>query len=236
VWTLGPVGFAAPLALAALAALPVALWLLRAVPPPPRRVSFPPARLLLAAERPEETPHRTPWWLVALRLLAAALVVLAAARPLLSPVQAGAPLGTLVLAIDDGWAAAGGWARASAAAEVALARAEAAGRTSCWRSPRPGRMVGRQRSGPTWKARGRGCGRMRRNPGAGIAQRPRARWRRRPAACVGQWRFCGRPTGWTTAAGGISARRWPDVPNRSWRRPGRRSDFRTLRPRRTACW
>jgi uncharacterized protein (DUF58 family) len=126
VWVLGPIGFAAPLALAALAGLPVAVWLLRAVPPPPRRVVFPPSRLLLGLRDPEETPQRTPWWLVALRLLAAALVVLAAARPLLSPQSAGAPLGTLVLAMDDGWAAAGGWARATAAAESALARAEAA--------------------------------------------------------------------------------------------------------------
>jgi hypothetical protein len=127
VWTLGPIGFAAPLALAALAALPVALWLLRSVPPPPRRVVFPPARLLLGLRDPEQTPQRTPWWLIALRLLAAALVILAAAQPLLSPARVGAPLGTLVLAVDDGWASADGWAQRMAAAETALARAEAAG-------------------------------------------------------------------------------------------------------------
>ena len=43
---LGPLGFAAPLALAALAALPVLWWLLRVTPPSPRRIDFPPLRIL----------------------------------------------------------------------------------------------------------------------------------------------------------------------------------------------
>jgi hypothetical protein len=126
VWIVGPVGFAAPWALAALAALPIALWLLRTTPPPPRRVAFPPVRLLLGLRDPDETAERTPWWLVLLRLTAAALLILAAARPVLSPVRAEAPLGTLVLAVDDGWAAAAGWGGLTAAAERELARAEAA--------------------------------------------------------------------------------------------------------------
>ncbi len=124
-WALGPIGFAAPLALAALAALPVAWWLLRATPPPPRRVPFPPFRLLLGLRDPQETPAKTPWWLVLLRLAAAALVIVAAAQPVLDPLPAGAPLRSLVLVIDDGWAAAQAWPRLTGAAEAALARAEA---------------------------------------------------------------------------------------------------------------
>ena len=44
---LGPIGFGAPLALLALAALPLLWWLLRALPPMPRRVRFPGTALLV---------------------------------------------------------------------------------------------------------------------------------------------------------------------------------------------
>ena len=42
---LGPLTFAAPFALAALAALPVLWWLLRVTPPRPKRIAFPPLRI-----------------------------------------------------------------------------------------------------------------------------------------------------------------------------------------------
>ena len=75
--------FAAPLALVALAGLPLLWWLLRVTPPSPRQETFPAIRLLLGLNPAEETPARTPWWLLLLRLTAAALVILALARPLL---------------------------------------------------------------------------------------------------------------------------------------------------------
>ena len=83
--TLGPLAFATPWLLAALAGLPLLWWLLRAVPPAPRLVPFPAIRLLFGLDPTEETPHRTPWWLLLLRLILAALVILALARPLLNP-------------------------------------------------------------------------------------------------------------------------------------------------------
>ena len=65
--SLGPVAFLNPWLLAALAALPVLWWLLRATPPAPRRLAFPGVRLLLGLRDPERMPDRTPWWLLLLR-------------------------------------------------------------------------------------------------------------------------------------------------------------------------
>ena len=77
-----PLGFAQPLVLLALLALPVLWWLLRLIPPQPRRIAFPPTQLLFDIEPKQETPRRTPWWLTLLRLTLAALVIFAAAGPL----------------------------------------------------------------------------------------------------------------------------------------------------------
>lgn len=117
---LGTLTFATPLALAALALLPVIWWLLRFTPPRPQSVRFPPFRLLLDLMSREEQPDRTPWWLVLLRLALAALIILAVARPLLSHDE-GAALSSdpLLIVVDDGWAAARHWpAREKALGEV----------------------------------------------------------------------------------------------------------------------
>ena len=106
---LGPLAFATPWMLAALATLPVLWWLLRVTPPSPRLLAFPPIRLILALRPQEETPARTPLWLVIMRMVLAALIILALAGPLLNP---GAKLrgnGPLVLVVDDSWAAAVNW-------------------------------------------------------------------------------------------------------------------------------
>ena len=55
-----PLGFAQPLVLLALLALPVLWWLLRLIPPQPRRIAFPPAQLLFDITPKQETPRRTP--------------------------------------------------------------------------------------------------------------------------------------------------------------------------------
>ncbi len=120
--------FTAPIVLAAFAALPVLWWLLRVTPPAPRREAFPAVRLLLGLTAPEETPARTPWWLLALRLLAAALVILGLAGPVLHPGAALPGKGPVLLAIDNGWAAAADWAARTRAAAAVLDRAARAGR------------------------------------------------------------------------------------------------------------
>ncbi|MGD2133907.1 MAG: DUF4159 domain-containing protein [Maricaulaceae bacterium] len=126
--TLGPLAFAAPIALAGLLALPLVWLLLRAAPPAPKRRMFPPFRLLMGLSSEEETQERTPWWLVLLRLILAALVIFALARPILFPPQSRAGECPLVLVVDDGWASAPGWDRAQRDAEARIA---AAGRDGC---------------------------------------------------------------------------------------------------------
>ena len=107
---LGALTFATPLALGALALLPVIWWLLRFTPPRPQAVRFPPFRLLLDLVSREEQPDRTPWWLVVLRLALVTLIILAVARPLLVEDEATGLTGDrLLIVVDDGWAAARAW-------------------------------------------------------------------------------------------------------------------------------
>ncbi|CUA84367.1 N-terminal double-transmembrane domain [Chelatococcus sambhunathii] len=118
-------GFGAPLVLIALAALP-AIWLiLRITPPQPRRIPFPPLRVIADLMPRRETPARTPWWLLALRLALAAALILAVAGPVWNPITGGvsAP-GPLVIAIDNGFAAARDWDERTALAEERIMSAE----------------------------------------------------------------------------------------------------------------
>ena len=107
----GSIAFLSPYALLALAAVPIIWWLLRFTPPKPDQVRFPPIRFLLGLVSREETPHKSPWWLTALRTLLAILVILAAANPVLNPHEdLTRTKGPLLVVVDDGWAAADGWA------------------------------------------------------------------------------------------------------------------------------
>ena len=74
---------------------------------------FPPLRLLIGLDKKDATPAKTPWPLLALRIAIAALVVLAMAGPIWNALPRGAATGPLLLIVDDGWAAAPTWARAS---------------------------------------------------------------------------------------------------------------------------
>ncbi|MBM3508205.1 MAG: DUF4159 domain-containing protein [Alphaproteobacteria bacterium] len=121
---LGNLAFAAPWVLAALAALPVLLWLMRITPPSPRRVDFPAIRLLFGLKSAEEQPAKTPWWLLLLRAFVATLVILALANPILNPGARLEGSGTVVLVVDDGWAAADRWQARRDTLLNLLARAE----------------------------------------------------------------------------------------------------------------
>lgn len=127
-WSLGPLAFGAPWLLAALLALPVLWWLLRATPPAPRRVRFPAIRLLAGLKQEDETPARTPWWLLLLRFVIAALLILGLARPLLNPGNPLTGTGPLLLVVDDGWAAARDWAARQRMLNTLLDHAEQEGR------------------------------------------------------------------------------------------------------------
>ncbi|MFT3811344.1 MAG: DUF4159 domain-containing protein [Micropepsaceae bacterium] len=107
---MGALSFAAPLALAALAALPVIWWLLRVTPPAPQRLRFFGLRFLAGLKTEEETPDKTPLWLLILRMAAAALVILALAEPLMNASRSLTRSdGALILVVDNGWAAAHRW-------------------------------------------------------------------------------------------------------------------------------
>jgi hypothetical protein len=124
-----PLGFAQPLVLLGLLALPALWWLLRLIPPRPRQIAFPPTRLLFDIAPREETPARTPWWLTLLRLALAALVIFAAAGPLWNPPLATATKAApIALLLDDSWGAAATWDIRLRTADELVARAEADGR------------------------------------------------------------------------------------------------------------
>jgi len=121
--------FTAPFLLLALVGLPLLWWLLRATPPAPRVQEFPAIRLLAGLRRTEETPSRTPLWLLLLRMLAAGLVIAGLAGPVLNADRGVLPgRGTVLLVVDDGWAAAADWPARLAAAGRVFDRAERAGR------------------------------------------------------------------------------------------------------------
>jgi len=126
--SIGALGFASPWILLGLLSLPVIWWLLRVTPPAPRREPFPPVRILMSLQRTEETPAKTPLWLTILRLVLATLAVLALADPVLNPAGRLPGSGPVVLAVDDGWAAAPGWEARLAALNDLLDRAEREGR------------------------------------------------------------------------------------------------------------
>jgi hypothetical protein len=125
--SLGALSFAAPWALAALAAIPALWWLLRVSPPSPVRIVFPPLRLLAGLSSREESAVRTPWWLLALRLALAVSLILGAARPLLNAGEL-AGSGPVYLLVDDGWASASSWTERQASLAHIIDQAERQGR------------------------------------------------------------------------------------------------------------
>ena len=99
------------------------------MPPQPQRIDFPATRILKGLKSDEETPNHTPWWLTAIRMLAAGLVILAFAEPVLNPqALVVTAKGPLVLAIDNGWAAAAHWDQRREEARRLIEEAEGTGR------------------------------------------------------------------------------------------------------------
>ncbi len=126
--SMGPVLFASPWLLTALAALPLLWWLLRLVPPAPRFMPFPAIRLLFGLRGEETVPRAAPWWLVFLRLGLVTLLIVAAARPILNPDWTLGAGGPVAIVIDDGWAAAPEWDQRIERAIAVVNAAERAGR------------------------------------------------------------------------------------------------------------
>ncbi len=108
-WSIGPIGFAAPWLLLGLIALPILWILLRAVPPAPIRRRFPGVALLLGLTDDDNQTDRTPWWLLLLRILAVAAAIIGFAGPVLNPQNARSGAGDLVIILDGSWAGAPSW-------------------------------------------------------------------------------------------------------------------------------
>lgn len=106
----GTLGFATPLLLVALIALPLLWWLLRAVPPAPIKRRFPGIALLLGLTDDETQTDKTPWWLLLLRMAAIAATIIGFAGPVLNPQEERAASdGPLLIVMDGSWASARDW-------------------------------------------------------------------------------------------------------------------------------
>ncbi|WP_371225031.1 DUF4159 domain-containing protein [Roseovarius sp. 2305UL8-3] len=127
----GPIGFAQPWLLVALALLPILWMILRAVPPAPIRRRFPGVALLLGLKDDDSVTDRTPWWLLLLRMLAVAAVIVGLAGPVLNPKPEGETRasGPLLILLDGSWASGRDWAAQQALLDDMLAEAGREGRT-----------------------------------------------------------------------------------------------------------
>jgi hypothetical protein len=108
---IGTIGFATPLLLLGLIALPILWLLLRAVPPAPIRRRFPGVALLLGLTDDDSEADKTPWWLLLLRMAAVAAAIIAFAGPILNPTVRTPGTGPLLVLIDGTWADARDWPR-----------------------------------------------------------------------------------------------------------------------------
>lgn len=120
---LGPFLFGAPWALAALVALPVIWWILRATPPAPKDIELPSLRILEGMEPKEETPARTPWWVWLIRTLAVTAAIFGLSQPVYAPgakTSSADGTGPLLIVIDNGWPSAPRWSELVNAATATL--------------------------------------------------------------------------------------------------------------------
>jgi hypothetical protein len=127
-WSIGPIGFTAPLLLWGLVLLPALWWLLRAIPPAPIRRRFPGVVLLLGLKDDKPEADKTPWWLLLLRMAAIAALILGFAGPILNPEPRTAGEGPLLVVMDGTWADASDWPRRIERVESALETAARDGR------------------------------------------------------------------------------------------------------------
>ncbi len=125
---MGNLGFATPWLLAALGALPLLWWLLRAVPPAPVVRRFPGVALLLGLTDERTETDKTPWCLLLLRALAVAALIVGFAGPTLNPQAARTGDAPLLVVMDASWASARDWSRRTERVAEVLAEAARADR------------------------------------------------------------------------------------------------------------
>jgi len=125
---MGALALTTPLLLAALIALPILWWLLRAVPPAPIVRRFPGIALLFGLQDDENQTDKTPWWLMLLRMLALAAAIVGFAGPVLNPDTRVPGQGPLLIVVDGSWASARDWPDRADRVENLLADAGRDGR------------------------------------------------------------------------------------------------------------
>lgn len=127
--SIGSLVFTNPWILSALALVPLAYFIIRAIPPAPRRMFFPATWLTRQLNSETTTSQAAPWWLLLLRLLMLTLLILALAGPSLSRIGASTDSGPVALMIDNDWSAAADWEARSAVVQEMLSRFNEAGRS-----------------------------------------------------------------------------------------------------------
>lgn len=129
----GVISFLAPLSLIGLLILPLVWWILKITPPKPKIQTFPPLRLLQHILPKEETSSDMPLWLLILRLSLVALIAIALAQPTFTQPDnvrtSNASEQSLVLIMDNGWAAAANWPRLRKEAQNYLSQAQRQNKT-----------------------------------------------------------------------------------------------------------
>lgn len=126
--SLGSLVFSSPWVLAALAGVPLAYWIIKAIPPAPQRLFFPATWLTRKLDSENTTSQSAPWWLIALRLLMLTCLILALADPSLrKPIHRGAD-GPVIMVIDNDWSAAADWEERITLAKETLGRFKQDGR------------------------------------------------------------------------------------------------------------
>ncbi|MXV44800.1 DUF4159 domain-containing protein [Saccharibacter sp. 17.LH.SD] len=101
--------FLAPFLLLGLITLPALWWLVRATPPKPRKQEFSSLLLLRRLQPKRHDAAHAPLWLLLLRLTAVALIVFAFAQPVFVSHRDQNTPQSLVIILDDGWAAFPHW-------------------------------------------------------------------------------------------------------------------------------
>lgn len=126
--TLGSFVFSSPWILSALALVPLAYFIIRAIPPAPQRLFFPATWLTRKLNSENTTSQSAPWWLVLLRLLMITALIIALAGPSLRKAVNIAAGSSVIILIDNDWSTAPDWEKRRSLAEETLNRFREEGR------------------------------------------------------------------------------------------------------------
>lgn len=125
---LGPVTFASPWLLSAIAAVAPMWFLLKTIPPKPREVILPTLRLLFGLSAQRQQPAQMPLWQKILKLSIPAAFIVGAAQPQWKPEQPIEGQGPVMLVVDDGAYAGRNWAARTEQMKNLIDQAEHANR------------------------------------------------------------------------------------------------------------